>query len=363
MCGILGAFSKKPIADVDKVIKDLKISITKLQERGDDATGIGLINSETGKIEILKEGLPAVEFVKSKEFSKFIKGFGEFNIVLAHTRAATSGTEKENKNNHPFYHPTTGSILIHNGIISSHEDLKDKYKLEPEGDCDSELILSLFDKLEGNIKKTIARIDGSLAVALYHNKKLHLFKSINPIHIITDETTGDDKIFYFTSKPDYLYDVFYREKSFYDIFTTVEEQKQQFIRELDTDELVTFDCDTGKFDLSKVASGKIEYKKPYVYSKSVETVNTAGHNYDGYTNYEDEQKKIIETAQGSGTGTSTIERKMDPKKFAGFIRQVKVTARNLSSSQKLELFDTANGVAEEIWDKFANDYSGGSYGC
>jgi len=263
LCGIIGLFSKEPIKDVDKVIKELQSSMIKLQERGDDATGIGLINSKTNKIEVYKKAIPAEEFVKSKKFSKFIKNFGEFNILLGHTRAATSGSKEDNKNNHPFYHKENGSILIHNGVITSHSDLKDKYKLEPEGECDSELILSLFDKMGFDIKKTIKRIDGSLAIALYHNKKLYIYKDTNPVYILTDDTTSDDKIFYFTSKPEYLSDVFYKEKKFYEIFTTNEECKQEIVREMENDELITFDLETGKFSLEEVESGKIEYSKPY----------------------------------------------------------------------------------------------------
>jgi len=40
MCGILGAFSHKPIKDVNNLIEELKKSLVRLQERGNDATGI-----------------------------------------------------------------------------------------------------------------------------------------------------------------------------------------------------------------------------------------------------------------------------------------------------------------------------------
>jgi len=360
MCGIIGCFSKEPIKDVDKIIKDMKVSIVKLQERGDDATGIGLINSKTGKINVLKDGIEATEFVKSSKFSKFIKEFGEFNILLAHTRAATSGTEKENKNNHPFYHSDKGSILIHNGVISSHDDLKDKYKLEPEGECDSELILSLFDKFNGNIKKTIARVDGSLAVALYHDKKLYLFKNTNPIYIITNDEVSDDKLFYFTSKPEYLNNLFTIEKSFYDIFKTTEINCNLVEREMENDELITFNCETGKFNLEEVESGKIEYAKPY-----------CSKNYQSYHRAYDEQKKIcgMQTMNETDTNTMTgVAEKiaMHPDKFNGFLRQIKTTCKRLSDDQKLKLFSEVSEISSNIWENFEKKYSdewGGYYGC
>ena len=51
------------------------------------------------------------------------------------------GSPSENRNNHPHI-GTDGLFLVHNGIVSNHREVADKFALHIESDCDSEVFSS-----------------------------------------------------------------------------------------------------------------------------------------------------------------------------------------------------------------------------
>ena len=66
-------------------------------------------------------------------------------MVLGHVRWATHGNPKDNRNNHPHVCSGGRYFLVHNGVISNHLDITDRYGLRLRSDCDSEILLRLVE--------------------------------------------------------------------------------------------------------------------------------------------------------------------------------------------------------------------------
>jgi len=182
MCSLGGFIFKNfnNVEDKKELIINLLLSMV---ERGTDATGISLINTIENKISVYKLPLPAYEFVIEKGFIKFLDKLNNSNIVLLHTRQATTGDKKDNKNNHPIFKKDTNSVIIHNGMISNHKELKKEFKLKCDGEVDSEVLIDLYHTFGKDLNKLYEKVNGSYSFSLYHNKKLILFRYSNPLHI------------------------------------------------------------------------------------------------------------------------------------------------------------------------------------
>lgn len=199
MCGIAGIISWQPL-DQAEAIKVSKLLLVGIQHRGRKATGIASINTRTGSVEVQKKPILAEDFIKDNENFQLVEGS---NVILLHTRQPTHGDIQNSKNNHPIYDKTDGSVLIHNGVVSLRD--KSRYKITKDGETDSEIILRVFQKTGGKMKKTIGEIEGSLAIALYRDKRLWLYAWENPLSICWVEKLH---AFAFASEADTLVEVF-----------------------------------------------------------------------------------------------------------------------------------------------------------
>ena len=110
MCGIVAYLGKKPVQPI--LIEGLK----RLEYRGYDSAGIGLINGNTikiikssGRISVLEAMLPEVN-------PKEVLGIG-------HTRWATHG-EPNTINAHPHLDYTGKIAVVHNGIVENYSALR-----------------------------------------------------------------------------------------------------------------------------------------------------------------------------------------------------------------------------------------------
>jgi predicted glutamine amidotransferase len=321
-------FSFKPIKDKDNLIKELKVSLLKAKERGDDATGIAIINTETGKYEIYKKPVDANTFVSDKEFAKTIKNFGDFNLILGHTRAATQGTKDKNINNHPFYHRDTGSILTHNGTLWEYSGTIKQYDLKVDGECDSEIILSMYDKYM-DFKKAMKRVHGNFAIALYHSKKLYLYKDSNPIVLVTDRNNTEDKLFYFATKESYIDNFFYQKSSFYNVFEIETKNEEMVTKELEREDLVEVDFENKKLKLTKeVESGVIDIKDKFNKEEEKGVANFF-ESHKGNTVKQSVLRNniIFERAKGN----------LNEKVFESFLTQIKSTSKRMSDEQRTQL--------------------------
>ena len=165
MCGIAGAVGLK---DISNVLFD---GIRNLEYRGYDSCGVALINR---KSIIVKKNVGGVGDVYQKE--NILRHSSHSGI--AHTRWATHGQVTRN-NTHPFLSCDNNFAVIHNGIISNHQELRTR--LQKEGhrflsDTDTEVIphlLENFYKATGNVEtsllKTLAQLEGTFAMAIISN--------------------------------------------------------------------------------------------------------------------------------------------------------------------------------------------------
>lgn len=208
MCGIAGIYSFEKFKDKQKIKKLATALLLNIEIRGRDATGIALINSDNDEISVYKLDISASDFVRKKQFHKIFRNIEDYNILLLHTRQATHGDTNKSFNNHPHFNKKFNNVLIHNGIISNYEELKKKYKIKLSGDCDSEIILELFNKYNHNFKATLKKLKGNLATALYHKHKLYLYANENPLNICYNKTKN---FFLFSSYKNIFKDLFTEE--------------------------------------------------------------------------------------------------------------------------------------------------------
>ena len=165
MCGIAGAVGLK---DISNVLFD---GIRNLEYRGYDSCGVALMN---GKSIVVKKNIGGVGDVYQKE--NILRHTSHLGI--AHTRWATHG-QVTRSNTHPFSSCDNNFAVIHNGIISNHQELR--VRLQKEGhrflsETDTEVIPHLLEnsyKTTGNVEasllKTLSQLEGTFAMAVISN--------------------------------------------------------------------------------------------------------------------------------------------------------------------------------------------------
>ena len=147
MCGIAGYIgeSKKPILTYQLITKLFE----KSEIRGIDAAGYwGTESGVSGNVLYHKEPGPSSALVKKDAWKLVCKH--NPNLLLAHARGASKGVGEPsiNRNNHPFTSLDKSIGLIHNGRVDDSEyiALRQKYGLHTQ--CDSEIILRIFESGE-----------------------------------------------------------------------------------------------------------------------------------------------------------------------------------------------------------------------
>ena len=151
MCGLVGCIRDDALY---KSIEGLK----KLEYRGYDSCGIAFYNKS---LHIYKS-LKGVFDLSKKVYKK------QASIAIAHTRWATHGNVSL-KNAHP--HKGDRIILVHNGIISNYQELKQKYSLSTKSDTDTEVALKLIEYFYKNdlldaINKAVELFNGSYSMII-----------------------------------------------------------------------------------------------------------------------------------------------------------------------------------------------------
>ena len=192
MCGISGVRSFSPDDPIraDQIIQLLLAS----EHRGKDACGVALQERGSGKIQIYKDDSPAGRFVQTARFEEFLEEHlspGTATAIL-HTRAATGsgvgdgGTPRKPENNHPMWKGKTA--VVHNGCISNHKLLFERYKLERSCNTDSDILRAILD--EGGLEpagiKRLSDCSGGAAIAAVseaYPDKLLLARSGSPLVI------------------------------------------------------------------------------------------------------------------------------------------------------------------------------------
>ncbi len=254
MCGISGIFSFNKL-NVEESRHYAAKLLLEIMSRGKDATGIAVINTDTNNIRMNKAPITASEFLSNPDYMNIISG--EFNIILLHTRAATTGLPSNNMNNHPIYSKDFNNIMIHNGIINNDEELKRQYNLKCDAEVDSEVILSMYNILSAckqrkRLRRAMEKISGSAAIALYDSKRLFLYRHTSPLAI---GYMPEKDIFLFSSETENIEDTLSESKVFYGIFKTSVLNENVIIHKLDNNQIIDID-----FSSKTIATDTVEMK-------------------------------------------------------------------------------------------------------
>ncbi len=160
MCGIVGIVGQKNV--VDRIIG----SLYRLEYRGYDSAGVAVIHN--GSIDVRKVA-GKINALDTEVTNNPLSG----NIGIGHTRWATHGLPNT-VNAHP--HKVGNVVVVHNGIIENHTELKDKLKnlgCKFESDTDTEVIAVLVNHFRSNglghlesIKAAFKELHGMFAVGV-----------------------------------------------------------------------------------------------------------------------------------------------------------------------------------------------------
>lgn len=186
MCGIMGYTGVLPATPI--IIKGLE----KLQYRGYDSAGIGLLNKN--EIKVYKTvGSPEKLWDKVPENSPSRMGIG-------HTRWATHGAPTLT-NAHPHMGPDGIFTIVHNGIIENYSDLKSD--MESRGflfktDTDTEVVAYMLEEAyKGDVKSAISevmpKLKGSYALGILCRDcpdMIFCAKLSSPLFVCTDRDGG-----------------------------------------------------------------------------------------------------------------------------------------------------------------------------
>lgn len=197
MCGIVGYVGKRSAVEV--LIGGLK----QLEYRGYDSAGIAYVNG--AGIEIKKTRGRVADLT-----NMFSSPFPGARLGLGHTRWATHGAPSD-RNAHP--HLAGGVVVVHNGIIENHADLR--AMLSSEGhefssETDTEVICQLAYKFvkEGlapreALKRTLPMLKGTYAIgALFSDDEGTLYAARKGSPLVLG--IGQDEYFFASDIPAFL---------------------------------------------------------------------------------------------------------------------------------------------------------------
>lgn len=179
MCGIVGYVGNREAA---RVVFD---SLCRLEYRGYDSAGIAV------------RGGSGIETAKCKGRLKDLKPMlGDLphaTQAIGHTRWATHGVPSDG-NAHPHRDCTGDIVLVHNGIIENHRELRERlvangHKVRSE--TDTELVAHLIEEkyrgdLAAAVMETIKELEGSMALAVIHKNepgKIVAYREKSPLII------------------------------------------------------------------------------------------------------------------------------------------------------------------------------------
>ena len=199
MCGLFGfsTYQEKVAHDLTKLTNSLALQSS---IRGTDATGVAFCVG--GHIQIHKEAAPAHK----------LKFTHPSNIcaMIGHTRHATQGSEKQNRNNHPFSGrvPDARFALAHNGVLSNDDRLQKQYKLpKSKIETDSYVAVQLIEHQKeltfDSLRFMAETVSGSFSFSILDDQNnVYLVKGDSPLSILH---FPHEKTYVFASTDEILY--------------------------------------------------------------------------------------------------------------------------------------------------------------
>jgi len=149
MCGIVGAVAQRDIAEI------LLEGLRRLEYRGYDSAGLAVVDNQGQMIRLRRVG-KVQALVDAAEQQPLPGGTG-----IAHTRWATHGEPSE-ANAHP--HVSGNIVLVHNGIIENHEELRvfvRELGYTFTSETDTEVVAHLINheqKQGGSLREVVQRV-------------------------------------------------------------------------------------------------------------------------------------------------------------------------------------------------------------
>ncbi|QWL60968.1 glutamine--fructose-6-phosphate transaminase (isomerizing) [Aeromonas jandaei] len=165
MCGIVGAVAQRDVAEI------LVEGLRRLEYRGYDSAGVAVFSASQPLQRVRRLGKVA-ELAKALDEQSVHGGTG-----IAHTRWATHGEPSE-RNAHP--HVSDHIVVVHNGIIENHEELRETLKglgYEFNSDTDTEVIahlvhheLTTADSLLAAMQKAVKQLRGAYGTVVMDSR-------------------------------------------------------------------------------------------------------------------------------------------------------------------------------------------------
>ena len=164
VCGIVGYVGDKQAA---RLVWE---SLCRLEYRGYDSAGIAVLNGQGVTVAKCKGRL--------KELEAKLPELPPANQAIGHTRWATHGVPSDD-NAHPHRDCTGEIVLVHNGIIENHRELRKGlaekgHKIRSQ--TDTEVIAHLIEEnyrgdLVQAVRDTVRVLEGTMAIVVIHARE------------------------------------------------------------------------------------------------------------------------------------------------------------------------------------------------
>lgn len=182
MCGLFGFVDYGHTLSMKQKNRLLSALATASEVRGKDATGIAY--NAVGSLHTYKLPIPG-------RWMRF-KVPSEACVVMGHTRAATQGSAKKNRNNHPFVGQAGGQAfaLSHNGVLFNDYDLRKEFGLpHSKIETDSYVAVQLLERkgsLSMDSLRSVAElVRGSFTFSLLDRQNsLYIIKGDSPLYLM-----------------------------------------------------------------------------------------------------------------------------------------------------------------------------------
>ena len=197
MCGLAGVIIKDKnrsagrMADIQNLVSELLVAA---EVRGNHASGMAIVD-RTGEYLIHKRPMSATVMTKTDDYNAALDLVDEnTGAVIGHTRFATQGSPKVNKNNHPI---RAGNVIgAHNGWVSNDDELFEKYNLKRFAEVDSEVLFRMIDSAdtpETFFKDMLKNVSGKVSMVWSDVEKpeyVYVFKGNNPLEMVHIKSLG-----------------------------------------------------------------------------------------------------------------------------------------------------------------------------